>query len=59
MYFQKCLKHFCNTEGKINKQQTRGKMTTDNFIASIQNLTEFSMTSNEIQNTVYEASSLR
>lgn len=34
----------CSTERKINNQQ--GKMTVDNFIPSIQNLTEFSRTSN-------------
>lgn len=38
------LDTFCSTERKINNQQE--KMTVDNFIPSIQNLTEFSRTSN-------------
>lgn len=38
------LDTFSSTERKINNQE--GKMTVDNFIPSIQNLTEFSRISN-------------
>lgn len=42
--YSEMLDTFCSTERKINNRQE--KMTADNFIPSIQNLTEFSRTSN-------------